>query len=33
MTKKKIAESIEEYFEKIRDGEVIILIWKGGERS
>lgn len=28
MTKGQVTESIEKYFDKVRDGEVIILIWK-----
>ena len=33
MTKKQVAESFEECFDKVRDGEVIILIWKGEVRE
>ena len=28
MTKKQVTESIKEYFDKVRDGEVIILVWE-----
>lgn len=33
MTKKQVAESVGEHFDKVRDGEVTILIWEGEVRE